>query len=138
MSSSLLKWIADEAVLHQFVAGLPTLFLLLVVAVCIVVLSKGADWMIDGVVDLAERTGLPRIVIGATIISLGTTTPEAFVSVMAAWMGNPGLALGNGVEIAMDRNDEIGDLAHSIELMRRSLVLMVKKVGGKADSRGTH
>ena len=33
-------------------------------------------------------------------------------------------------EIAMDRNDEIGDLAHSIELMRRSLVLMVKKVGG--------
>ena len=35
--------------------------------------------------------------IGATILSLGTTTPEAFVSVMAAWMGNPGLALGNGV-----------------------------------------
>jgi cation:H+ antiporter len=53
--------------------------------------------MIDGVVQLACRTGLPRIVIGATIISLGTTTPEAVVSVMAAWMGNPGLALGNGV-----------------------------------------
>jgi cation:H+ antiporter len=65
--------------------------------VCIVVLSKGADWMIDGVVHLARRTGLPRIVIGATIISLGTTMPEAFVSVMAAWLGNPGLALGNGV-----------------------------------------
>jgi cation:H+ antiporter len=53
--------------------------------------------MIDGVVHLARRTGLPRIVIGATILSLGTTAPEAFVSVMAAWMGNPGLALGNGV-----------------------------------------
>ena len=53
--------------------------------------------MIDGVVHLARRTGLPRIVIGATIISLGTTMPEAVVSVMAAWMGNPGLALGNGV-----------------------------------------
>jgi cation:H+ antiporter len=53
--------------------------------------------MIDGAVHLARRTGLPKIVIGATIISLGTTTPEAFVSVMAAWMGNPGLALGNGV-----------------------------------------
>jgi cation:H+ antiporter len=61
------------------------------------VLSKGADWMIDGVVDLAERTGLPKIVIGATVVSLGTTLPEAFVSVMAAYMGNPGLALGNGV-----------------------------------------
>lgn len=53
--------------------------------------------MIDGVVDLARRTGLPRIVIGATVVSLGTTLPEAFVSVMAAYMGNPGLALGNGV-----------------------------------------
>ncbi len=53
--------------------------------------------MIDGVVDLAERTGLPKIVIGATVVSLGTTLPEAFVSVMAAYMGNPGLALGNGV-----------------------------------------
>lgn len=53
--------------------------------------------MIDGVVHLARRTGLPKIVIGATIISLGTTMPEAFVSVMAAWLGNPGLALGNAV-----------------------------------------
>ena len=40
---------------------------------------------------------MPRIVIGATIISLGTTMPEMFVSVLAAWTGNPGLALGNGV-----------------------------------------
>jgi len=61
------------------------------------VLSKGADWMVDGVVNMARRTGLPKIVIGATIVSLGTTTPEAVVSVMAAWMGNSGLALGNGV-----------------------------------------
>jgi len=65
--------------------------------VCIAVLSKGADWMVDGVVNMARRTGLPKIVIGATIVSLGTTTPEAVVSVMAAWMGNSGLALGNGV-----------------------------------------
>jgi cation:H+ antiporter len=97
MNRSFLHWIADEVVLHEFVAGLSNFTLLIVIAICIVFLSKGADWMIDGVVDLAERTGLPRIVIGATIISLGTTTPEAFVSVMAAWMGNPGLALGNGV-----------------------------------------
>lgn len=97
MNYSFLKWIGDEAVLHEFVTGMPTSVLLIVIVVCIVILSKGADWMIDGVVDLAERTGMPRIVIGATIISLGTTTPEAFVSVMAAWMGNPGLALGNGV-----------------------------------------
>lgn len=97
MNPSLLRWIWDESVLHEFIAGLPVFALLIVIAICIVVLSKGADWMIDGVVDLAKRTSLPRIVIGATIISLGTTMPEAFVSVMAAWLGNPGLALGNGV-----------------------------------------
>jgi cation:H+ antiporter len=93
----ILRWIGDETLLNNLVAGFSTIVLLILIAVCIVILSKGADWMIDGVVHLARRTGLPRIVIGATIISLGTTMPEAFVSVMAAWLGNPGLALGNGV-----------------------------------------
>jgi cation:H+ antiporter len=97
MSRKILIWIGDEEALSALVGDLPTLGLLLLIAVCILAVSKGANWMIDGVVELARRTGLPRIVIGATIISLGTTTPEAFVSVMAAWMGNPGLALGNGV-----------------------------------------
>jgi cation:H+ antiporter len=97
MQHTLIEWFTNEALLQDMVAGLPTIVLLGIVAVCILLLSKGADWMIDGVVDLAERTGMPRIVIGATIVSLGTTTPEAFISVMAAWMGNPGLALGNGV-----------------------------------------
>ena len=97
MDNSLLRWIGDEAVLQQFVSGLSTPILLVIIVVCIALLSYGADWMIDGVVALAERTGMPKIVIGATVVSLGTTLPEAFVSVMAAYMGNPGLALGNGV-----------------------------------------
>ena len=92
-----LRWIGDENLLEGLVQGVSTIGLVGIIAVCLVVLSKGADWMIDGVVHLARRTRLPRIVIGATIVSLGTTTPEAVVSVMAAWMGNPGLALGNGV-----------------------------------------
>ena len=92
-----MQWLANAAAMQQYLAGLPTLALLGIIVVCIVMLSKGADWMIDGVVDLARRTGLPKIVIGATVISLGTTLPEAFVSVTAAYMGNPGLALGNGV-----------------------------------------
>ena len=53
--------------------------------------------MINGAVSLAQLTGLPEVIIGATILSLGTTLPEVFVSVFAAWSGNPGLALGNGV-----------------------------------------
>ncbi len=97
MAQAIFRWIGDETLLNNLVAGLPTIVLLVLIAVCIIMLAKGADWMIDGVVHLARRTGLPRIVIGATIVSLGTTMPEAFVSVMAAWMGNPGLALGNGV-----------------------------------------
>lgn len=97
MEYNILRWIGDETLLENLLAGLSTFVLLLIIVVCVILLSKGADCMIDGVVDLAQRTGLPKIVIGATIISLGTTTPEAFVSVMAAFMGNPGLALGNGV-----------------------------------------
>ena len=97
MLAEVLRWIGDERYLCELVHGFPVILLVGVIVVCIFLLSKGADWMIDGVVHLARRTGLPRIVIGATIVSLGTTTPEAVVSVMAAWMGNPGLALGNGV-----------------------------------------
>jgi cation:H+ antiporter len=93
----IIRWLGNETALHTAIAGFPAIILLLLITVCLIILAKGADWMIDGVVGLAERTGLSRVVIGATIISLGTTTPEAFVSVMAAWMGNPGLALGNGV-----------------------------------------
>ncbi len=97
MEITFFQWIADQSFIQHYVAGLPTAIILMIIAVCLALLSKGADWMIDGVVDLAERSGLPKIVIGATVVSLGTTLPEAFVSVMAALMGNPGLALGNGV-----------------------------------------
>ncbi|MCB1757243.1 MAG: calcium/sodium antiporter, partial [Gammaproteobacteria bacterium] len=94
---SLFEWFSNELLLKQLLAEQSTLALLAVILFCIYLLSHGADWMIDGVVELARRTGLPKVVIGATIVSLGTTLPEAFVSVMAAWMGNAGLALGNGV-----------------------------------------
>jgi cation:H+ antiporter len=97
MDSGILSLIGDDAMLRALIADQHGLVLLGIIAVCVALLSKGADWMIDGVVDLARRTGLPKIVIGATVVSLGTTLPEAFVSVMAAYMGNPGLALGNGV-----------------------------------------
>ncbi len=93
----ILHLLGDEAAVHQLVKGLPNGILLILIAACVVFLSKGADWMVEGVVNLARRTGLPKIIIGATIVSLGTTTPEAFVSVMAAFMGNSALALGNGV-----------------------------------------
>ncbi|MCK9275654.1 MAG: sodium:calcium antiporter [Syntrophales bacterium] len=92
-----LSLLFDEAHLAEIVATSSFPFLIILILFCIFILSKGADWMIDGAVAMAFKTGVSQIAIGATIISLGTTTPEAFVSVFAAWMGNPDLALGNGV-----------------------------------------
>ncbi len=71
--------------------------LVIITVVAIAVLSKGADWLVEGAAGLAFRLGMPKIIIGATIVSLGTTSPECAVSVMAAWQGNAGLALGNAV-----------------------------------------
>ncbi len=71
--------------------------LLLIAAVAMVGVIKGADWLVDGAAGIASRLGMPKVIIGATIVSLGTTSPEAAVSVLAAWKGDAGLALGNGV-----------------------------------------
>jgi len=71
--------------------------LLALVAVSMLTLMKGADWLVESASSLARRLGMPEIIVGATIVSLGTTAPECAVSVMAAWEGNSGLALGNAV-----------------------------------------
>ena len=71
--------------------------LLLLALIGMVGVIKGADWLVEGAAGIAARFGMPKIVIGATIVSLGTTSPEAAVSVLAAWQGDAGLALGNGV-----------------------------------------
>jgi len=71
--------------------------LLAVAALAMVVLLRGADLLVDGAAGLAARFGVPEVIIGATVVSLGTTSPEAAVSVMAAWSGEPGLALGNAI-----------------------------------------
>lgn len=71
--------------------------LLVIVVVALAILGKAADWLVKEAVALSERSGMPKFIIGATIVSLGTTTPEAAVSVLAAINGNPGMALGNAV-----------------------------------------
>jgi len=63
----------------------------------IAVLVHGANLAVTGAVRLARAIGMSTVMIGATVVSLGTTSPEAFVSVTAAIGGRPGLALGNGV-----------------------------------------
>lgn len=82
---------------ERLVEGLPQWRLLVTAALAVAVLAKGADWLVDGASGLAYRMGVSKVIVGATIVSLGTTSPECAVSVMAAWSGEPGLALGNAI-----------------------------------------
>ncbi|MFQ5739227.1 MAG: sodium:calcium antiporter [Acidobacteriota bacterium] len=86
-----------EEVVAQLMSRLSWPLLAIVIALCMGALVRGADWLVGEAVALSERSGIPKVVIGATVVSLGTTTPEAVVSVLAAIQGRSGLALGNAV-----------------------------------------
>ncbi len=60
-----------------------------------VLLVKGADYFVDGACSIAERFGIPQMVIGLTIVAMGTSLPEAAVSISAAVAGKNGIAIGN-------------------------------------------
>lgn len=87
----------EQLIPERWFVDLAQWALLLWTAVSIAVLIKGADWLVDGASGLAYRFGVSKVIVGATVVSLGTTSPEAGVSVMAAWSGQPGLALGNAI-----------------------------------------
>jgi cation:H+ antiporter len=86
-----------EEWIHSLILGKPLPGLLMIIAVFIYTLGKGADLLVEEAVTISIRWGLPRLLVGATVVSLGTTFPEAAVSVLAAIKGEPGLALGNAV-----------------------------------------
>lgn len=86
-----------EELLQHYLNDFSTLILLIMIAALLWVLGKGADILVDEAVSLSIHWGIPKMVIGATIVSLGTTLPEATISVLAAIQGNPDLALGNAI-----------------------------------------
>lgn len=63
----------------------------------LILIVKGGDWFLDGAVWIAETTGVPRFVIGATVVSLATTLPELTVSAAGVLEGETDLAVGNAV-----------------------------------------
>ena len=63
----------------------------------LLLIVKGGDWFLNGAVWIAEATGVPRFIIGATIVSLATTLPELTVSVTGVLQGEVDLAVGNAV-----------------------------------------
>ena len=58
-------------------------------------LVKGADWFVEGSASIARKFGIPQLIIGLTIVAMGTSMPEAAVSINSALKGNAGITIGN-------------------------------------------
>ncbi len=103
--------------------------LLAVAAVIFVVgltlIIKGGDWFVDSASWFAEATGIPKFVVGATVVSFATTLPELLVSVRAAMNGSAQLAIGNAVGSVT---------ANTTLIMGISLVAIAGVVGRKSFS----
>lgn len=84
----------EQMTLFSF-APTQTWLQVLLLVIGIIVVIKGADWLTSGAVGMAERIGVPQIIIGLTIVAMGTSMPEFFVSLMSAINGTPDLAVGN-------------------------------------------
>lgn len=63
----------------------------------LVLIIKGGDWFVDAATWMAEASGLPKFLIGATVVSMATTLPEIIVSTMAAAEGSTDMAIGNAI-----------------------------------------
>lgn len=77
----------------QFVLQIGLQVVLLVVG--FVLLMKGADWFVDGAASIADKLGIPQLVVGLTIVAMGTSLPEAAVSIAAATKGSAEITIGN-------------------------------------------
>lgn len=73
----------------------PVIILLFLLGLALII--KGGDYFVDAASWIAEASGVPKFLIGATIVSLGTTMPELLVSLMASASGSIGIAVGNAV-----------------------------------------
>lgn len=63
---------------------------IIILLVGFVFLVKGADWFVEGAASIARKLGIPQLIIGLTIVAMGTSMPEAAVSITAALQQNAG------------------------------------------------
>ncbi len=101
---------------------------ILLLLVGFVLLIKGGDWFVDGATGIARRFHLPEILIGATVVSIGTTLPEVMVSAGAAMQGSGSIAYGNAIGSIICNTALIAALTIAIKpgaAARKSLTLPV-------------
>ena len=92
----------------------------------LVLLIKGGDWFVDGAVGIAHRFNLPELLIGATVVSIGTTLPEVMVSSQAAMQGNAGISYGNAIGSIICNTSLIAAITIAVKpgkANRKSLIL---------------
>lgn len=91
-----------------------------------VLLIEGGDWFVDGATGIAHRFHLPEILIGATVVSIGTTLPEVMVSAQAALDNNSGISYGNAIGSIICNTSLIAALTIAIKpgiVKRKTLIL---------------
>jgi len=74
---------------------------IIILIIGFLLVAKGGNFFVDSSVQIARHFGIPRILIGGTLVSLATTAPELLVSATASWMGDSGIAIGNAVGSAI-------------------------------------
>ena len=101
---------------------------ILLLAFGFILLIKGGDWFVDGATGIARRFHLPEILIGATIVSIGTTLPEVMVSAGAAVAGSGSIAYGNAIGSIICNTSLIAAITIAIKpapAARKSIVIPV-------------
>ena len=103
-------------------------FEILLFAIGLVMLIKGGDWFVDSASGIARRFHLPELLIGATVVSIGTTLPEVMVSAQGAMAGSGGIAYGNAIGSIICNTSLIASITIAIKpgkVERKSLILPV-------------
>ena len=100
----------------------------LLFALGLVLLIKGGDWFVDGATGLAHRFHIPELLIGATVVSIGTTLPEVMVSATSAVAGHGEIAYGNAIGSIICNTSLIAALTIAIKpakIQRRPMIVPI-------------
>ena len=113
--------------LTNFFDTTPMIIILFIIGLLLII--KGGDWFVDAASWIAEKSGIPKFIIGATIVSIATTLPELIVSIIAAVEGHGHLVNGDSVAALESVDMAIGNAIGSVNansglIMALSLIFM--------------